>query len=712
MTALTPSKALSQDGNDIEMARRHIAIANRSDNLDTIKLHSKKAYKTAMQVNDVPLLIDCVNNLAYVYGTERNYDSAIIYYKRLFLIVSDDTTRKKDMARTLGNLGICYKNTGKYLDMWNNFRQSKNLFEQLHDTAKICWTSNEMGQAYEHFGMYQQAREHYEKALELAIKYHSYDDVAISKFNIGNIIITEYFDVQSDQAATMAAQARDIIKESLHDSYYSAASDVDTMRVKADLALSKCYITLLKAHPDNADYADSCKIRLSRYIKAATNKSIPDSIATENMKAMLLTQDNKHRDAIKILENITRTSVSDDAGQKNIAEAYKLLSESYTTVGDVKNAYLAKKHYYELYNKLGNEENMKRTANFAAQTEIDVQREQQSNEKKLRDAAEKAEKARRKSLRETLLAGLILAAIIAFAIIMSLRKKRQLGKELNDRNNQLLMQRDIIERQKNDEQEAQSIILSSVEYASKIQSLAIGNYESVSAVFPESFVYYSPRNIVSGDWYMATKLKGHKIMIEADCTGHGIPGALLCMLGVSALKDILNQIRHTSSEILPGIILDEMRTSVKKALNKDNTDSKTIIDDGMDMSIVILPPEGGTMLFGSANQSAVLVSKGTATRLKGDANPIGNYVREKAHFTTSTLPVSHGDAVYLFSDGIQDQTGGDEERKYSLKKLTTFLADHYAMPMTQQLALFEIDIDTYAAGQPQVDDRTLVGIRI
>jgi serine phosphatase RsbU (regulator of sigma subunit) len=117
------------------------------------------------------------------------------------------------------------------------------------------------------------------------------------------------------------------------------------------------------------------------------------------------------------------------------------------------------------------------------------------------------------------------------------------------------------------------------------------------------------------------------------------------------------------------------------------------------------------MLFGSANQNAVLVSGGEATRLKGDANPIGNYVREKAHFTTTEMPVTNGDAVYLFSDGIQDQTG-DDERKYSLKQLTAFLANHYALPMNQQKAIFENTFDNYTGSQPQVDDRTLVGIRI
>ncbi len=709
--ALAPSRVLSQDGNNLESARRYVAIANASDDLDTIKIYSKKAYDIVIKTSDLSLLADCANNLGFVYASKRIYDSAIIYYKRHYISVSEDTTRKKDMARTLGNLGICYKNTGKYIDMWNCFRRSKTLFEQLHDTAKICWTTIEMGKTYEHFGIYEQAREYYFEALALATARHSSDDIARCHFEIGNIILSEYYNIQSDSTVAKVTQARNYILQAIDDSYYSADKYADTLRAWSMLALSQCYLTQLKASPQHSSYADSCRLYLNRFIAMKNGQSPSDSLITETMKAMLLINNHKYKEAIPILESAAGLPVGDNM-MREMAEVYKQLSIAHSALGNYKEAYTAKRKYNDLFNKLGTEENMNRTANFAAQTEINAARERQNNETKYREAQEAADKEHWQKVIRTLMECLVGVILIVLAIILSLRKKRRLNKELNDRNDQLLKQRDIIAKQKNDEQEAQSIILSSVEYASKIQSLAIGSQESVTAIFPENFVYYRPRNIVSGDWYMATSLKGHRIMIEADCTGHGIPGALLCMLGVSAVKDITYRLRHTSSAILPGQILDEMRVAVKKALNKNVGDSKTIIDDGMDMSIVVLPPEGDRLLFGGANQSAILISGGEAIRLKGDANPIGNYVREKEHFTTTEMPVRHGDAVYLFSDGIQDQIGGEEDKKYSLKKLTSFLAEHYALEMRQQKALFEKDLETYTGEHPQVDDRTLVGIRI
>ena len=192
LIVLAPSRALPQDGDELERARQYVVIANASNNLDTIKQFSLKAYDIAINKGDRQLIIDCANNLGYVYANKRIYDSAIIYYKRHYISVSEDTLHKKDMARTLGNLGICYKNTGKYIDMWNCFRQSKTLFEQLHDTAKICWATIEMGKTYEHFGIYQQAREYYDNALAIAKASHSADNIAKCHFEIGNIILNEY----------------------------------------------------------------------------------------------------------------------------------------------------------------------------------------------------------------------------------------------------------------------------------------------------------------------------------------------------------------------------------------------------------------------------------------------------------------------------------------------------------------------------------------
>ena len=699
---------MSQDNPDIERARGYVAIANKSVNPDTIKYFSKMAYPIAKKHENIPILLDCVNNLAYAYAREKNYDSAIIYYRQHYVIVSDDTTKKKDMARTLSNLGICFKYTNNYMEMWNSFRQGKAIFEELHDTLKICWTTMAIGESYEHFGMYQQARDNYEHALNLAKSVGDSMHIASGYLKIAHAALYEYLDDNSDSASAKLTAAIGLINSSIN-TCKQIGVQADTLYSLAILTEAKCYMAL-SSKTGRDSYADSSRVLLDRYNALALHKPISDSLAVEVMRAKQMMRARKYRDAIPRLVGASKLPVK-QYDFRQMAEVYSLLSQCYAATGNVKEAYNAKKMHHQLHSKVSNEENMRRTANFAAQTQIEVARQEQSDNVKHIAALEQAEKSRQATIFKAVAVGLVVAVIIVLLIVRSLHRKHRLNKELSDRNDQLLAQRDIIEQQKNDEQKAQAIILADVEYASKIQSQAIGSVESVAAVFPESFVYYRPRDIVSGDWYMASVLRGYRIMIEADCTGHGIPGALLCMLGVSALKDIFNTLRYGNSEILPGLILDEMRVSIKKSLNKYD-DDKFNIDDGMDMTIVMLPPSGGQLLFGGACQSAVLVRGGTPQRLKGDANPIGNYVREKEHFSTIKVDVAPGDAVYLFSDGIQDQIGGEEGRKYSFKRLMDFLAAHYALPMQEQKALFEEEFDSYVGSSAQMDDRTLVGIRI
>ena len=178
-------------------------------------------------------------------------------------------------------------------------------------------------------------------------------------------------------------------------------------------------------------------------------------------------------------------------------------------------------------------------------------------------------------------------------------------------------------------------------------------------------------------------------------------------------QDIINRLESTDAPILPGVILDEMRILVKKSLNKSAVSvSKADVDDGMDMTLLTFPPEGGRMFFGSANQSAVLVHDGKATRLKGDSNPVGNYVREQEHFTTVEQEISAGDAVYIFSDGIQDQIGGAEIRKFTLKRIMQMASENYKRPMPEQMQLLTAALDQWTGDVAQVDDRLMIGVRV
>ena len=254
--------------------------------------------------------------------------------------------------------------------------------------------------------------------------------------------------------------------------------------------------------------------------------------------------------------------------------------------------------------------------------------------------------------------------------------------------------------------EVNNKMLGSVNYASRIQGAVITSIVDVNAIFPVNFILYRPRDIVGGDYYRALRCGRYSVMITADCTGHGIPGALLSMLGISALREYMVTEQDAEN---PGTVLDRMRSFIKSTLVKSGGGS---LDDGMDMTICSFDFEKMEIRYAIANQTALIIRGNDAIRLKGDAMPVGSYVREKEHFKTQVVGIERGDMVYMFSDGLQDQLGGRDCRKYLLKNLTATLIEIHNDPMNEQRVALEQTIIAWRGGNPQIDDMTMVGIRV
>ncbi|MBR3712543.1 MAG: SpoIIE family protein phosphatase, partial [Bacteroidales bacterium] len=189
-------------------------------------------------------------------------------------------------------------------------------------------------------------------------------------------------------------------------------------------------------------------------------------------------------------------------------------------------------------------------------------------------------------------------------------------------------------------------ILESINYAQRIQNAAISSQKEIDELFGNNFVFYRPRNIVSGDFYRAVRCGRYSVMITADCTGHGIPGAFLSMLGISALKEYMTTEDDAQN---PGIVLDKMRSFIKSTLNAEKDDSPS---DGMEMTVCCLDLEQMEMKFAIANQTAYIVRQGKPITLRGDSMTIGKSIIESKNFKTQSMPIQHGDMLYMFSDGI------------------------------------------------------------
>lgn len=270
---------------------------------------------------------------------------------------------------------------------------------------------------------------------------------------------------------------------------------------------------------------------------------------------------------------------------------------------------------------------------------------------------------------------------------------------------------DEISRIEQEYQNADKDLKSSIHYAERIQRAIIPQEIEFKTLFPDCFIYFSPRDIVSGDFYTCASLHDCKIAIVADCTGHGVPGGLLSMLGMSALKDLLS--KPTSfNELKPGEILDELRKFVLTSLAEaDETDDSTI-NDGMDITIGVFNNNMTQIRYATANHTIYVARNGEIIKLKGCRMPIGRHPKQDEPFDSFSFDLLPNDMVYMCSDGIQDQFGSEENIKFSTKRLVALLHDNCNKDIQTQYAQISKCVDDWKNGREQFDDQTLIGIKI
>ncbi|MBQ3658045.1 MAG: SpoIIE family protein phosphatase [Bacteroidales bacterium] len=287
-------------------------------------------------------------------------------------------------------------------------------------------------------------------------------------------------------------------------------------------------------------------------------------------------------------------------------------------------------------------------------------------------------------------------------VVMQNERLKQQSEEIISINNDL-------NKQRNRLAETNNTLTESISYASRIQRAAVSLEGDLEKLFPDSFVIYIPRDIVSGDWYRVANIRGQRIIVEADCTGHGVPGALLSMLGISALKDILSMMDSAGEEFLPGVILDRMRHTVKTTLIRSVDDSMEM-SDGMDITIAVFNTDCTVMKFAAANQSLLVLRGGEVTRLKGDRMPVGNYSTEDS-FQTFEFELQKGDKLFFMSDGYKDQTNPDA-KKFKGNRLEKCLIENESLSMPR-LGKRLIEIITEWRGNSfQLDDITMIGVKV
>jgi serine phosphatase RsbU (regulator of sigma subunit) len=300
------------------------------------------------------------------------------------------------------------------------------------------------------------------------------------------------------------------------------------------------------------------------------------------------------------------------------------------------------------------------------------------------------------------LCGLILASLIFLFIrirIMKLQKDKSiLEQKIWERTAVIKRQKDEIEVQKQE-------IMDSILYAQRIQKAVLPSTDEIRKILPENFILFLPRDIVSGDFYWMTRKDDYSVIAAVDCTGHGVPGAFMSMLGVSFLNEIVNQLK----ELKANLILEQLRKLVKTTLSQ-SYDAET--KDGMDIALCIINNKTMQLQFSGAFNSLYLIRNNDLMEIKGDRMPIGIYGYTESEFVNNELQLQKHDCLYIFSDGYSDQFGGTNGKKLLTKNLKEILLSIHTRPMQTQKEMLYETFHQWRGNFKQIDDVLIIGLRI
>jgi CheY-like chemotaxis protein len=446
-------------------------------------------------------------------------------------------------------------------------------------------------------------------------------------------------------------------------------------------------------------------------------------------KASVLKNLSENQDAINNI-NEALTYAQELNNQKLIRTCYGMLAENYEIIGDSENTM----KYFEMFasidkhikkeqikeieaksneqvriaqnEKVITEQELSEKTNQLSETkqtlkESEEKTKQQKLELDIKELAIKEKEAQLKN--EKLIrygVSVILIVILAFSILVFKQFK-----EKKEANKKLAEQRDLANQQKKD-------ITDSIEYAKRIQTALLPPLNFIRRNLPEHFILFKPRDIVSGDFYWMMNKDNKIIIAAADCTGHGVPGAFMSMLGTAFLNEIVTKIienKHIHS-LQANEILNQLRDYIIKSLHQTGALNES--KDGIDIALCIIDSEKQKLQFAGAHNPLYIIKNNEIKIIKGDRMPVSIHPNAHKSFENHIVDFEENDIIYLFSDGYYDQIGGPKNRKYMSRNFQNLLLDIHKKPMEIQEQILDKTFEDWKADNIQLDDILVIGIKL
>lgn len=610
-----------------------------------------------------------LQNIGVAYYYTDNYDSALFYFKAS-LVIKEEAGDKKGMASSYNNIGAIQTGHGEDSEGLKNYIKALMIYEELGDadgaTAACLNIGNVLAELYDHAG----AMKYYRLALKYAQQSGNQEGIADAYHNIGS----SHNDSEKRDSAMF---------------YYKKALTMYLEQANSG-RIASVYGMMGEWYFD-AGTNDSAEFYLSKSYEMNREVENNEGIAMVlQFLGRLKLKQGKMSEAEKYL--LEGLAVSSELGLREYeSNYYRWLAEFYAANNDHSKAFKYSVRYASLKDSLINEEGVRQI------TEMKERYESEAKQKEIellqKDNALRASEVHRQQLILWAIGvGLALALLLVISITRSLRTTKK--------------QKEIIEAQKLEVEEKNTSIIDSINYAKRIQLALLTKDDAAdTSVLPEYFVLYQPKDIVSGDFYWSIQIEGYWYVAAVDCTGHGVPGAFLSMLGVA----FLNEIAAARKELKPSEVLEQLRKRIVDELSRDAKDE--FGKDGMDISLGRFNLNTNVLEWSGANIPLYIVRNGEVLETEADMQTVG-YQREMKPFTNHETKLYSGDCVYFFTDGIIDQFGGERGKKFSYARFRSLLTAGGISSMGEMKSHIGKELSLWRGNYEQTDDICVIGVKI
>ena len=689
-------------------------------------------------------MADALSNMGFIYWNQGKYEKALEKSLKAFKIY-EEIGDKKGMASVSNDMGLVYYSQGKYDNAIEKHNLSLKIGKEIGDKMSITHSYNNIGLIYRDQGNYEKALDFNLKSLKISEEIGDKKGVASSYNHIGFIYLRQNNCENALNNCLKGLKIREEIRDKKGTAAsYNAIGNIYLKQENYQKALSN-YLKGLKIRQDIGDkpgLAISLNnigliyLKLNDYKKALENElkalKISQEMGDKNGIAMaynnigdIYMKQNSFEESSHYLS--LSLSVFKEVGNKNgIKETYNSLSDLFNRKGDYKQAFTYHKRYSELKDSLFNEQSAKQI------TEMGAKYESEKKEKDIAlltkdEALQEIELNKQKFIRNAFVGGLMIVLLLAFVFYNRFIIKKKLSYTLTNKNSELVQKNILIEKQKEK-------IVDSITYAQRIQQSILMEETEIQNYFPNSFIYFQPKDIVSGDFYWFSEVVGSKkeavgssesvggskkesdpnisnhelqttnyklIIAVVDCAGHGVPGAFMSIVGNTLLNQIINE-KHIT---LPSEIIRLFNTRVVEALHRDKEGASS---DKMDISICSINYKNNELEYAGTKNPLYVITGHEIEVINACTNP--------------TLPIKKDTAIYLSSDGYVDQMGSPtvafakagsaEHKKFGIQKFKELLVSNQHLTMQKQKEIIANAHIEWKGSAMQTDDVLVVGIRL